>query len=176
MARALILCGVVLVLAGCRGAGERAGPAPSTASTANTAAATPAMDLETEFRRCIEEWREESRWAEFIGAYAKDPRWSVLPQDPQERTEFLALWDDMNSLAFDTFFPWLILARARLVGDSAQDARREFIEQWQKEFPAIHAKRIRVVITITKKVWKAENANMLEKLEREFPAEELTEE
>lgn len=82
----------------------------------------------------------------------------------------------MNSLAFDTFFPWLILAGQ--AGGRFGPGRQAGVYRAVagKEFRRFHAKRMPRRHHDHEEIWKAENADMLEKLEREFPAEELTEE
>lgn len=162
---AMALCGVLPFFAACRGTCDHVTPA----GLSKAAVTTPAADIEAEFRRCMEEWREESRWAEFLSAYSRDPRWSVRPTDPKESAAFMALWDDMCSLAFDSFGGWYIMRRAEFVGDPDAVAKQEFIDRWKQKGPAIREKRIRVVIAIARDVWKAENADILENLEHEFP-------
>jgi hypothetical protein len=140
--------------------------------SSNTApGATPTLD--EEYAKAIDEWREESRWAEFLAGIisAKGP--AKLNLSHLSGDDLGVVVVGMNDLAFDCFWPWAVIRDAQFRGKPSDDIKRAFLERWRTAGPKIHAKRVLLVIEITEKVWGPEHADLLKLLEKQYPDERL---
>lgn len=130
--------------------------------------------LDERYQRAIAEWREEMRWGEFFGAMASNQGSNKPQLDHLSPSDWTAIYDGMTDFVFDCTWPWLSLHEARRLGAEGSEAtKEEFVNNWNKIGPDLHARRVQLAIDIVEKVWKSESADTMKLLEKEFPDERL---
>lgn len=108
--------------------------------------------LDAEYVRCVDEWKEELRWTQFLNSFLLKSRllrpvWDSLPSDT-----YMPIMEESAILQLTTTTPWLGAASDRFQGLSQDEIKRAFVLDWRKRRGPLRDRRHTLVVQVMEKL------------------------